>query len=125
MAAGQGIFPVSHGLGQGISGNPLDDTAVPAEPDGWQAMPSSAGLLPPALGNTQLLLGKLAKCQETRKAVPLPGQRSGPLLTWQHPCAVLMYHLSVPGGLPPSPSTSVGSYSWKHPGVTFNHAFTR
>ena len=80
-------------------------------------------LLLPALGNIQLLLGKLAKHWETRKAMPLPGEHSSQLLTQQHLCAVLTYHLPIPGGLAPSPSTSAGSYSWKHPGVTFNHAF--
>lgn len=83
----------------------------------------SLGLLLPARGNIQLLLGKLGERWEIREAAPLPGECSGQLLTWQHLCAVLTYQLPVPGGLAPSPSTSVGSYSWKHPGVTFNHAF--
>lgn len=125
MAAGQGIFPVFHGLAQGISGTLPGRLCCPCSADPSQAMPSSAGLLLPALGNSQLLLGKLAKRRQTRKALPLPGECPGQLLTQQHLCAVLTYHLSVAGGLAPSPSTSVGSYSWKHPGVTFNHAFTR
>lgn len=54
-----------------------------------QAVPFPAGLLLPALGNTQLLLGKLAKHQESRKAVPLPGNASGQLLTQQHFRALL------------------------------------
>lgn len=47
---------------------------------------------------------KLAERRETRKAMPLPGERSGQLLTWQHLCAVLTYHLPVPRGLAPSPA---------------------
>lgn len=85
-AAGQGIFPVFRGLVQGISGNPLGSFAVPAAPDPSQAAPSSAGLLPPALANTQLLLGKLAKHRETRKAMPLTREHSGQLLTLASLC---------------------------------------
>lgn len=36
--------------------------------------------------------------------------------------AVLTYRIPITGGLASSPSTSVSSYSWKHPGVTFHHA---
>lgn len=120
-AAGEGIFPVFRGLAQGISGNPLGSFAVPAAPDPSQAVPSSAGLLPPALANTQPLLGKLAKHRETRKAMPLTREHSGQLLTLASLCCADLSSLRSWGSCP---STSVGSYSWKHPGVTFNHAFT-
>lgn len=44
---------------------------------------------------------------------PCQGNASGQLLTQQHFWAVLTYHIPVPGGLAPSPSTSVAIYSWK------------
>lgn len=34
---------------------------------------------------------------------------------------MLSYHTPVPGGLAPSPSTSAGSYSWKHPSSSRSH----
>lgn len=60
---------------------PLGGSAVLAARDPSRAMPSSVGLLLPALGSTQLLLVKLAKHWETRKAMLLPGEHSGQLLT--------------------------------------------
>lgn len=68
-------------VAQRIIGSPLGSSVIPAEPDASQAAPSSAGLLLPALGSTQLLLSKLAEHQETSKAMPLPGANwAAPLL---------------------------------------------
>lgn len=75
----QDILPVHCGLAQGIYGNPHGSSTVPAVPSPSQAVPFPAGLLLPALGNTQLLLGKLAERRETRKAVPLPGECFRPI----------------------------------------------
>lgn len=86
-----------------------------------QAVPFPAGLLLPALGNTQLLLGKLARRRESRKAVPLPGNALGQLLTQQHFRAVLT-PLFLGVSLPP-PALLWVVIPGKHPRDTFNHAF--
>lgn len=57
-------------VAQGIFGNALGSSVIPAEPDPSQAAPSSAGLLLPAL----------AEHWETSKAMPLPGAN------WQQLC---------------------------------------
>lgn len=117
------IFSVHCGLAQRISGNPHGSSTVPAVPNPEQAVPFPAGLLLPALGNTQLLLGKLAKLWETRKAVPLPGQRFRPIahIAAFLGCADLSYPCSW--RCPSLPALLWVVFTGKHPRDTFGRAF--